>query len=204
MRVCGELLEVIDDIGADHGRGDPRITAARVVSRVLAMGLVVALGAAVMLGVGDALSRPGEVRPADWVPLIESLVNDLVFGAVAVVFLIAVPHRMERARVLAGLHRLRSLAHVIDMHQLTKVPDRLRRGAVDGGKFDMTREELTIYLEYSSEMLSLVGKAAALFADDTTDKEILDAVSGIEELSSDMSRKVWQKIAILQGQTHAS
>ena len=47
-------------------------------------------------------------------------------------------------------------------------------------------------------MLSLVGKSAALFAEGTTDGDVLDAVEGIETLTSDMARKVWQKIAIIQ------
>ncbi|MCT2262850.1 hypothetical protein M3F59_14700 [Brachybacterium muris] len=62
----------------------------------------------------------------------------------------------------------------------------------------MTRAELTRYLDYCTEMLSLVGKSAALFAEDTTDGDVLDAVEGIETLTSDMARKVWQKIAIIQ------
>lgn len=197
-RVCGELVEVIDDIGADHGRRDRGIGIVRVLSRVVSIGIGSLIAVAAVVALGDAIGRPGDVHAADWVPLLESLVNDIVFGGVAIAFLLAVPARLERARVLKVLHRLRSLAHVIDMHQLTKVPDRLRRGAPGGGAFDMTREELTIYLEYSSEMLALVGKSAALFAEGTSDGAILEAVGGIEELTSDMSRKVWQKLAIVQ------
>ena len=59
---------------------------------------------------------------------------------------------------------------------------------------------MTQYLDYCTEMLSLVGKTAALFAEDTTDADVLDAVEGIEALTSDMARKVWQKIAIIQEQ----
>jgi hypothetical protein len=61
------------------------------------------------------------------VPLTESLVNDLVFAAIAVVFLWAFPERLERRDLLRLLHRLRSLAHVIDMHQLSKDPSRRAR-----------------------------------------------------------------------------
>ncbi|MCW2525358.1 MAG: hypothetical protein JWM76_218 [Pseudonocardiales bacterium] len=49
------------------------------------------------------------------------------------------------------LHRLRSLAHIIDMHQLTKDPERLSsrfvrtRESVDLG---LTVGELEVYLEY--------------------------------------------------------
>ena len=110
---------------------------------------------------------------------------------------VAGPERMERARVMRLLHRLRSLAHVIDMHQLTKVPERLERGSRADGGLDLSREQLRHYLDYCTEMLSLVGKTAALFAEDTTDGEIIDGVEGLETLTSDMARKVWQKIAVL-------
>ena len=62
----------------------------------------------------------------DWLPLIESAINDLVFAAIAVFFLHAFPNRLQRGQLLALLHRLRSLAHIVDMHQLTKDPERLR------------------------------------------------------------------------------
>ncbi len=102
--------------------------------------------------------------------------------------------------MLRILHRLRSLAHVIDMHQLTKVPERLERGSRADGGLDLDRTELTRYLDFCTEMLSLVGKSAALFAEHTTDGDVLDAVEGIEALTSDMARKVWQKIGIIQQQ----
>ncbi len=35
-------------------------------------------------------------RPSDWVPLVESVINDLVFASIAVLFLWAFPERLER------------------------------------------------------------------------------------------------------------
>lgn len=169
-------------------------------SRLAAAAIVVFVGGAILLAAADIRSTPGALGPIDWLPLIETVINDVVFAGLAVFFLIAVPERLERARVLRLLHRLRSLAHVIDMHQLTKVPERLHRDPVDDGGLSLTREELTHYLDYCTEMLSLVGKTGALFAEDTTDGEVVDTVEGIETLTSDMARKVWQKIAVIQAQ----
>ncbi|WHF24616.1 hypothetical protein QJS66_10875 [Kocuria rhizophila] len=42
-------------------------------------------------------------------------------------------------------------------------------------------------------MLSLVGKTAALFAEDTTDGDVLDAVEGIRPSPRTWRRKVWRK-----------
>ena len=59
-------------------------------------------------------------------PLVESTVNDVVFAAIAVFFLWALPERLERRTLLDLLHQLRSLAHVVDMHQLDKDPEQAR------------------------------------------------------------------------------
>jgi len=53
------------------------------------------------------------------------------------------------------------------------------------------------YLDYCSEMLSLIGKVAALYAQNTQDAVVLAAVDEIETLTTGLSRKIWQKIMIL-------
>jgi hypothetical protein len=101
-----------------------------------------------------------------------------------------------------GLARVAGeLAHIVDMHQLTKDPERLRPG------FTTTSETVDVhlatthamenYLDYCSEMLSLIGKVAALCAEESQDPVILDTVSTIETLTTGMSRKIWQKISLL-------
>ncbi|UQN31139.1 hypothetical protein [Brachybacterium kimchii] len=198
--VCGEVVGIVDEINAGSGISRRRVRAARVLSRLVMLLIAIFLGGAVALAAVQVATSPGAVGPLDLLPLIETIINDLVFGGIAVFFLFSLPERMERARVLRILHRLRSLAHVIDMHQLTKVPERLERATREEGGMDLDRADLTRYLDFSTEMLSLVGKSAALFAEDTTDGDVLDAVQGIETLTSDMARKVWQKIGIIQQQ----
>ncbi|MBB5831834.1 hypothetical protein [Brachybacterium aquaticum] len=199
--VCGEVVGLVDEINAGTGISRRRVRLARVLSRVAMMAIVGFLGGAVALAGADLVAERDVLGPLDMLPLLETIINDLVFGGIAVFFLLRIPERMERARVLRILHRLRSLAHVIDMHQLTKVPERLERGSREDGGLDLDRTELTRYLDFCTEMLSLVGKSAALFAEHTTDGDVLDAVEGIEALTSDMARKVWQKIGIIQQQT---
>jgi hypothetical protein len=46
-------------------------------------------------------------------------------------------------------------------------------------------------------MLSLVGKLAALYAQSNSDSVVLQAVNDIETLTNGISRKIWQKIMIL-------
>jgi hypothetical protein len=45
--------------------------------------------------------------------------------------------------------------------------------------------------------LSLVGKLAALYAQSNSDSVVLQSVNDIETLTNGISRKIWQKIMIL-------
>src|SRR5690348_2011160 len=56
---------------------------------------------------------------------VEAAINNLVFVGVAIYFLLGIEARIKRARAVKELHVLRSLAHVVDMHQLTKDPERV-------------------------------------------------------------------------------
>ena len=62
---------------------------------------------------------------------------------------------------------------------------------------DLDRDQMERYLTYCSELLSLIGKTAALCAEESRDAVVLDTVSTIEELTLGMSRKIWQKISVL-------
>jgi hypothetical protein len=62
----------------------------------------------------------------------------------------------------------------------------------------LSRAELVRYLDYCSEMLALISKLAALFPQPLQDPIVLDSVNDIETLTADLSRKIWQKITILE------
>jgi hypothetical protein len=101
------------------------------------------------------------------------------------------------------LHRLRSLAHIVDMHQLTKDPGHALREiepTASSPERPLSAEQLIRYLDYCSELLSLISKLAALQAQHLQDSVVLEAVNEIESLTSDLSRKIWQKITILNVQ----
>src|SRR6185503_11467175 len=121
----------------------------------------------------------------------------ILFGAAAL-FLVTVEVRIKRKRALKAIHELRALAHVIDMHQLTKDPERLRaRETASSPKRTLNGTQLIRYLDYCSEMLSLIGKIAALYVQKFDDPVALAAVNEVEELTTGLSRKIWQKIMIL-------
>jgi hypothetical protein len=53
-------------------------------------------------------------------------------------------------------------------------------------------------LDYCSEALALISKIAALYVQDFQDPILLDAVDDVEDLAAGFSRKIWQKITILE------
>jgi len=197
--VARDLTQMADQVADNALETQRRLRGVRMVARALSVVVVVATVAVLVVAVRDAV-RAGGLSSFEWVPLIESIINDLVFAAIAVFFLYALPGRMARERLLAQLHRLRSLSHIIDMHQLNKDPERLRPGfrptaeSVDPG---LSRDDLERYLDYCSELLSLVAKVAALCAEESQDAVVLETVSTIETLTTGMSRKIWQKISLL-------
>lgn len=131
---------------------------------------------------------------------LEAAVNLLLLFGGAVWFLLSVETRWKRTRALAALHELRSLAHVIDMHQLTKDPTTLLSATeptASSPKREMNEFQLTRYLEYCAEMLALLGKLAALYGENMRDSVVIDAVNDIENLAANLGRKIWQKIMII-------
>jgi len=132
----------------------------------------------------------------------ESAINELIFLALAIFFLVNLEARIKRRSTLQALHRLRSIAHVVDMHQLTKDPAHLLSNSkivdtASSPKRNYTRDELIRYLDYCSELLALNAKISALFAQNTDDALVLSAVNDLELLVQGLSAKIWQKIMIL-------
>ncbi len=177
-----------------------RRTRIRWATRMAGVAIVVVAAAATLLALRDPLLH-GTQSSVDWLPIAESTINDLVFTSIAVFFLWALPERLERRALLDLLHRLRSLAHVVDMHQLDKDPEQTRpdyhRTTYSPIRPIMDAAELHQYLDYCSELVSLIAKAAALCAERTSDPVVLGTVSEIETLTAQMSQKIWQKISLL-------
>ena len=62
---------------------------------------------------------------------------------------------------------------------------------------DLTAAELGRYLDYCSEMVSLISKLAALYAERLDDAELLQAVDEVEDLTNGIAGRVWQKISLI-------
>ena len=196
--VCAELSRITRD-------SEERIREIRQPNIALRSGVVVFLLAAVWLLWRITPYLDFEKRTADNIYSVlqgvDAALNIVVLMGAAALFLFAVEERKKRRRALTAVHELRSLIHVIDMHQLTKDPGSVAfvsQPTASSPKRTLTPFELTRYLDYCSELLSLSGKVAALYAQSLPDAVVVDAVSDIERLTMNLSSKVWQKISLIE------
>lgn len=194
-RVCADVLAT----ARFSARDAADLARPHVLWRLAALMLLV-FGIAAQIAAFRFLNIRAETLTApELVQGLEAAVNLLILFGGALWFLLTLEERGKRDRALDALHRLRQLAHVIDMHQLTKDPtivlDQHKTSA--SPERTMTQFELTRYLDYCSEMLALIGKLAALYADRVRDSVVIAAVNDIEDLTAGLGRKIWQKITII-------
>lgn len=170
---------------------------------LVALSITIMVAGLAMIVRGSALPRTG-FDLIGLVQISEAGLNVVILLGAAILFLITTERRIKRGRALRAIHELRALAHVIDMHQLTKDPERAlvrTKNTASSPKEDLTPGELTRYLDYCSEMLSLLGKLAALYVQRFDDPVALAAVNDVEQLTNGLSRKIWQKISIVNTAT---
>jgi len=159
--------------------------------------LMMAIVVGIILSLRVDLGAP---KLAELLQGLEAGINEIIFLGIAVFFLLTLERRMKRRRALKAIHELRSIAHIIDMHQLTKDPERVTNPTLDtttSPKRVLTPFQLTRYLDYCSEMLAIISKIAALYVQKFDDPVTLSAVNDVEELAAGLSRTIWQKIVIL-------
>ena len=141
----------------------------------------------------------------DFVQILEPTLGALFFLSALVAFLYTAEERYKRRRILTALHELRVLAHIVDMHQVTKDPSLIRSPSKPSPARYVSTAELSRYLDYCSEMLAMISKLAALYVQEFPDPQTISAVDEIEGLTTGLSRKIWQKVMVLnQGLTPAS
>ena len=155
-----------------------------------------------LLGINSSVdfSAIHEIEFTDFFQVLDAGMNTVVLIGAALLFLVTFEARKKQKRAMAAIHQLRALSHVIDMHQLTKDPERSfssDKRTFSSPKQTMNAFELTRYLDYCAEMLSLVSKVAALYTQSFDDTVILKEVNELESLTIGLSSKIWQKIMII-------
>jgi hypothetical protein len=198
-RVCLELKRIAEENAARSERiAHPNWGLRLGVGVLSILGLV-----GISAGFFFTKTPDASVNLIDLIQAVEAGLNDIILISAAVFFLVTVETRIKRARAQEALHELRSISHVIDMHQLTKDPAHLSPGVIfttSSPRSRLSAFELMRYLNYCTELLSMTGKVAAMYSQHFRDTAVLATVNDIETLTTGLSRKIWQKIIILEQQ----
>lgn len=197
-RVCAELTA----IARQTERRAQQIARPNLVLRAFVVALLGA-GAALLVYVVQRLLTSTKTSDDLYSTLqgIDAGFNIMVLMGAALYFLVSLEEKMKRRRALRALHELRSIVHVIDMHQLTKDPNAevlSSNATASSPKRTLSGFELVRYLDYCSEMLSLTAKVAVLYSQSFPDPIVTEAVNDLERTASSLSQKIWQKISITE------
>ncbi len=198
-KVCGELLNIARLAGKRANEIARPIPTVRILSALVLVLILVSTGWICWLFY-EGSDREGFLRSSELVQVVEAAMNALFGIGLTVLFFVTLETRIKRRRALRAIHELRCIGHIIDMHQLTKDPERTLHREQDtesSPRRTMTEFELGRYLDYCSEMLSVTGKIAALYVQNFEDPVAISAVNDIEDLTTGMSQKIWQKLSVL-------
>ena len=160
-------------------------------------GIVAIVAGVLKIGLPSSFNMGGL---SDFLQGVEAAANLVILLTLGIFFMTSLETRYKRRTALKALYRLRSIIHIVDMHQLTKDPEFVASPEAvtpASPERNFTRFELSRYLDYCSEMFSLTSKVAALYAYHLQDAVVLAAVNDIESLAAGLSHKIWQKIMIL-------
>lgn len=179
LKVCEGLHEISKETCATVAWiGKPNY-----VLRLIVVAVIVAALLVVVHSVSIVEVRTDGLSVADLIQMLGSALDGLVVIGAGIVFLVTLENRTKRRRVIHAINRLRCVAHIIDMHQLTKDPDTICRISVPTAhspKRSLNAYELGRYLDYCAEMLSLVSKTGFLYVQDFHDPVATEAVNDLE------------------------
>jgi hypothetical protein len=193
--VIGELRKVADE-SRELNRWTTRANIPiRILSWVLAACIL-----GLIIGFFTKMSLPEMRDMVNFTQFLEAALSAMGILGATIFFLVTYESRVKRQRILRAIHELRSIAHIVDMHQLTKDPDRYLLKATfteSSPKRTMTLFELGRYLDYCCDALALISKVAAMYVEGFFDEVALEAVDEIEALTGGLSAKISQKISVL-------
>ena len=192
-RVCGDLRQIAKDAdrtieGIQQGHFGYRFIVFVFVALVLAFSA---------LGLSRLDMRLRDMTITEMIPLLDALFNIVFLVGGAIIFLVSMENRAKRRKVIKAVNVLRCLAHVVDAQQLTKDPCYIHEKVIrtsHSPERNMDAFQLSRYLDYCSEMLSLISKVAFLYVQDYNDQSATNSVKDLEDLTNGLSRKIWQKI----------
>lgn len=191
----------LDHLARNADRRARRIARSSIVIRLTTTALLLAMVGVVAYGATDVRVDLDGRDPLSIIQAADSALSCLVFLGGIALFLASLDGRRRRKLALDALYELRSFAHVVDLHQLTKDPERSMRTAAENTpsspRDNLTPFLLGRFLDYCSELLALSAKVAVFYVQDARDDVVLRAADDIESLTNGLARSIWQKIMVL-------
>ncbi len=167
----------------------------------IAIGIVIAVFSVGLIQIILKIGLPLECSGLnEFMQIAEAALSNIVFIGAGIISLVAIENKIKRNRAVLLMSELRALAHVVDMHQLTKDPDSVftqKWRTPSSPDRNLNAFQLSRYLDYCTELLSLISKIAAVYVQNYDDPVVVETGNDIEDLTTGLSRKIWQKIMIL-------
>jgi hypothetical protein len=118
-------------------------------------------------------------------------------------FLLSIGTKVQRRSLFKALQELHALAQIIDLVQLDKDPDRLHFSSEQRtaksptlGKAN-TAFLLSRYLDYCSELLSVLGKISCLYRERVSDEAVLSRLGDFERLANQLRSSIGSKMVLI-------
>jgi hypothetical protein len=172
--------------------------------RIGVYGLILFIAAVLCVSISQMNFTAKRMSFVDFIQVSESALNEVVLIVAGMIFLVSLENRRKRQRVITSINKLRSIAHFVDALQLTKDPDACHPSSKpthNSPHRDLNAYELGRYLDYCSELLSLISKLGFLYVQNFEDPMASEASNDLESLTTGLSSKIWQKIMILRSKT---
>lgn len=168
--VCIEFYTLASTVNAEMALLNRPKWAIRVLIGICAIVLILVLWVVTNTFIEIMHSKANSVTkifsPSEFVQSLEAGINELIFLGLAFAFLLNWEVKIKRNKSLKFIKQLYNIAHLIDMHQLTKDPTAISEDHhTESSPNRITNSyDLIRYLDYCSEMLSLISKVGALLA----------------------------------------
>jgi hypothetical protein len=118
-------------------------------------------------------------------------------------FLLSIGTKVQRRSLFKALQELHALAQVIDLVQLDKDPDRLHFSSEQRTENSPTLGKantaflLSRYLDYCSELLSVLSKIACLYRERVSDEAVLSRLGDFDRLASQLRSNIGSKMGLI-------
>ena len=193
LNVCNELKELSNNAKANI----QHLNKPYVYFRIIFSFLIILTKVLITYTIWHISSQDLPTNFQSFIATSEALMNELVMIGAAFYFIGKFENSLKQKKILYALQELRTIIHVIDLHQLTKDPAPiLQNNSEHSPERALSKSELNSYLDYCSEMLSLTSTVAATYGFNCNDQIVLETIHNIEVLSGTLSNKIWQKITI--------